>query len=346
MRDHAIGAFGADGARARPARQGRRARRARRRTARVLASASPRVRSARRPSARARRFRVRAATGSGAAFAVRGCRWRCRGPLAVALCLAAAGLHGLGSRRSRPPPLALGLLFRRWLGGVTGDVLGATAELSETLALVAAASCDVSRADAPDPRPPRRAVGRRPCRAGAAALDVELSAAGHEHARRLAGRLTGEPVAAIATSPLRARLATAAPLAAALGLDPVAVDDLRELDFGELDGLRFEAVVAALPRARELVRPPSAVSLPGRRERRRRPRPHPRARRGYGRGTRARRRRLRPRGPIRAVLADALPLQLEALFRLERPRRLSIVEWHEGTPVRPASTHSAPSIRA
>jgi adenosylcobinamide-GDP ribazoletransferase len=35
---------------------------------------------------------------------------------------------------------ALGLAYRRWLGGATGDCLGAATELSETLALVAAAA--------------------------------------------------------------------------------------------------------------------------------------------------------------------------------------------------------------
>jgi len=36
--------------------------------------------------------------------------------------------------------LILGLLYRRWLGGATGDCLGAATELSETLALVVAAA--------------------------------------------------------------------------------------------------------------------------------------------------------------------------------------------------------------
>jgi cobalamin synthase len=35
---------------------------------------------------------------------------------------------------------ALGALYRRWLGGGTGDLLGAAAELTETAALVAAAA--------------------------------------------------------------------------------------------------------------------------------------------------------------------------------------------------------------
>jgi cobalamin synthase len=33
--------------------------------------------------------------------------------------------------------LMLGLFFRRWLGGVTGDTLGATSELAQATALAA-----------------------------------------------------------------------------------------------------------------------------------------------------------------------------------------------------------------
>jgi cobalamin synthase len=34
----------------------------------------------------------------------------------------------------------LGAAYRRWLGGVTGDTLGAASEISETLALAVAAA--------------------------------------------------------------------------------------------------------------------------------------------------------------------------------------------------------------
>jgi cobalamin synthase len=36
--------------------------------------------------------------------------------------------------------IVLGLVFRAWLGGVTGDTLGATSEATELLALVVAAA--------------------------------------------------------------------------------------------------------------------------------------------------------------------------------------------------------------
>jgi cobalamin synthase len=39
-----------------------------------------------------------------------------------------------------PVVAGLGVAYRRWLGGVTGDTLGAAIELTETLALVVAAA--------------------------------------------------------------------------------------------------------------------------------------------------------------------------------------------------------------
>jgi cobalamin synthase len=37
-------------------------------------------------------------------------------------------------------PLGLAFFYRRWLGGATGDCLGAATELTETVALVVAAA--------------------------------------------------------------------------------------------------------------------------------------------------------------------------------------------------------------
>lgn len=62
--------------------------------------------------------------------------------VAVALGVAAAVLLGRGwlILPAAGVALILGLLYRRWLGGATGDCLGAATELSETLALVVAAA--------------------------------------------------------------------------------------------------------------------------------------------------------------------------------------------------------------
>jgi adenosylcobinamide-GDP ribazoletransferase len=58
--------------------------------------------------------------------------------LAVVLALpaGAAGLAGLGA--ATIVTAALGVFWHRWLGGVTGDLLGATAKLAETAILVTA----------------------------------------------------------------------------------------------------------------------------------------------------------------------------------------------------------------
>jgi adenosylcobinamide-GDP ribazoletransferase len=60
--------------------------------------------------------------------------------LAVAVALALpAGWAGLASLAAAAGvTLVLGIFYRRWLGGVTGDLLGATAKLGETAGLLAA----------------------------------------------------------------------------------------------------------------------------------------------------------------------------------------------------------------
>jgi cobalamin synthase len=58
-----------------------------------------------------------------------------------AIAVAVAGLTGvvlIGAVVAST--VVLGLLFRAWLGGVTGDSLGAATEVGETLALVVAAA--------------------------------------------------------------------------------------------------------------------------------------------------------------------------------------------------------------
>jgi broad specificity phosphatase PhoE len=87
-------------------------------------------------------------------------------------------------------------------------------------------------------------------------LDVGLSDAGRAHALELAARLSAD---AVWTSPrLRAR-ETAAPLAA----DPFVDDDLRELDFGELEGRTFDEIAASMPDLyREWMETPTRVRFP------------------------------------------------------------------------------------
>jgi broad specificity phosphatase PhoE len=73
---------------------------------------------------------------------------------------------------------------------------------------------------------------------------VHLDAAGRTQARRLAAELGRLPLSAIYSGPLERVRETAAPIAAAAGLDVQVLDELDEVDFGEWTGLTFDALSA------------------------------------------------------------------------------------------------------
>jgi adenosylcobinamide-GDP ribazoletransferase len=82
---------------------------------------------------------ARPGDGQGAVLA--GLRpWQVAVGIALALALALpAGAAGLAAAAAAATVcVVLGLFYRRWLGGVTGDLLGAAAKVAETAALVAA----------------------------------------------------------------------------------------------------------------------------------------------------------------------------------------------------------------
>ena len=66
--------------------------------------------------------------------------------------------------------------------------------------------------------------------------DPPLAPEGREQAERVAERLRGEPLRALFVTPLQRTAQTAAPLAAATGLEPVVIEDLREVHLGEWEG--------------------------------------------------------------------------------------------------------------
>ncbi len=66
--------------------------------------------------------------------------------------------------------------------------------------------------------------------------DPALADAGRVQAELVAESLREEPISAIFVSTLRRTAETAAPLAAALGLEPVALADLREVFLGDFEG--------------------------------------------------------------------------------------------------------------
>jgi probable phosphoglycerate mutase len=95
---------------------------------------------------------------------------------------------------------------------------------------------------------------------------VSLSDEGRRESERLAARLARERLAAVYTSPLSRTRETAAPIAAACGLEPVEDHDLVEIDFGAWTGKPFEELHgdpawAAWNAQRALARPPGGESM-------------------------------------------------------------------------------------
>ena len=93
--------------------------------------------------------------------------------------------------------------------------------------------------------------------------DVVLSADGVAHAEAIAARLATEPVTAVYSSPLRRAVATATPLAQMLGLELITVGDLREIDFGELEGLTVDEATERYPAESTWMTAPAAARFPG-----------------------------------------------------------------------------------
>lgn len=95
---------------------------------------------------------------------------------------------------------------------------------------------------------------------------VSLSGEGRREADALARRLAAEALTAVYTSPLARAVETARPIADAAGLEPVADDDLLEIDFGAWTGQGFEALASdpawgLWNHARSLARPPGGESM-------------------------------------------------------------------------------------
>jgi len=166
--------------------------------------------------------------------------------------------------------------------------------------------------------------------------DVPLGAAGRRQADALGVALAAPPFAAVYASPLARAFETARPIAAAHRLDPVRCDDLRELDFGEADGLRFGEIEARYPNlVRAWAKTPGSVRFPGGEsltDLRARVLPavetirgrHPGAAVGI----------VAHAGVLRVVLGDALGLPDDGFFRLDQSHGgVSVVDWLDGTPL-------------
>jgi broad specificity phosphatase PhoE len=164
-------------------------------------------------------------------------------------------------------------------------------------------------------------------------LEVRLSARGLRQAEALARALVDNSFAAVYSSPLARALDTARAIADAQGLEPIVLDALVELDFGEVEGLRFDEIEAARPELfKAWMDEPARVRFPG------------------GEGLADLRARVLPAlaeirarhereavavvahgGIVRVVLAEALGLEDGALFRLDLSEGgVSVVDWLDG----------------
>jgi broad specificity phosphatase PhoE len=82
-----------------------------------------------------------------------------------------------------------------------------------------------------------------------------------EQAGALAGQLADLTPAAVYTSPLDRAVQTALAVAGSHRLAPVEIDALREIDFGEVDGVSFDDLPPALRDG--LLNRPASVRFPG-----------------------------------------------------------------------------------
>jgi broad specificity phosphatase PhoE len=163
------------------------------------------------------------------------------------------------------------------------------------------------------------------CRHAAAGNTVET--------QDLVVALAGIPFAAVYTSPVERAVETARAVAAAHGVVPIEIADLREIEFGDVEGLEFDRYPPQLQT--ELLSDPLSVRFPG----------------GETFGE------LRMRvcralddvvtrhtgesvvivthaGSIRAALAAWLAIDGDAIFRIDqRTASVNVVDWVEGTPI-------------
>jgi broad specificity phosphatase PhoE len=168
------------------------------------------------------------------------------------------------------------------------------------------------------------------------AFDVGLSDAGRAEAAALGEAFRAEPPAALYTSPARRALETARAVALATGLEPVAEPRLRELEFGEVDGLAFDEVATSYPDlCADWLRAPTRVRFPGGESF-----AELRARaldaaaavtdRHEGETVAA----ITHAGVIRALLAAWLSVPDDAIFRIDqRYGAVNVVDRVDGTPV-------------
>ncbi len=91
-----------------------------------------------------------------------------------------------------------------------------------------------------------------------------LNERGQEQGRLIAQRFADEELAALYVSPIQRCRETIAALAELKGVEPVVVDDLMEVDFGEWDGRKSADIMAESPDLlRQWLMNPSSLRVPG-----------------------------------------------------------------------------------
>lgn len=83
--------------------------------------------------------------------------------------------------------------------------------------------------------------------------DVELGADGREQVERLRHRLAGEKIDAIYSSDLKRALVTAEIISIGRDLDIVTCTELREMNYGDVEGLTFKEIGRRYPELWELI---------------------------------------------------------------------------------------------
>ena len=82
--------------------------------------------------------------------------------------------------------------------------------------------------------------------------DAELSAVGYSQVERLRDRLSAEKIDVIYSSDLKRALVTAETIASRHQLEVVTCPELREINYGNLDGLTFEEISRLYPEVAQL----------------------------------------------------------------------------------------------
>lgn len=167
-------------------------------------------------------------------------------------------------------------------------------------------------------------------------LDVELSPEGHRHVQQAATRLADQAITLVVSSPRRRALDTAGPIAGQHGLPVNVLTDLREMDFGSLEGRTYNEIEATMPELwHEWMTRATALRFPDGESYE-----DLRARACRAANT------LRHDNPsqtivvvahggvLRALLADALDLAADNIFRIDQSYcAINVIDWFDETPV-------------